>query len=107
MILSSSDEELLFYVLCGQEKKPEEGTTAIKKSPLEFGCDQVIIVRDQESKQKVPAMLQHALCLTIYEAKGLEFNDVILFNFFNESPCHEKWHLLKTLDVATFDVPKD
>jgi DNA helicase IV len=32
-------------------------------------------------------MLQHALCLTIYEAKGLEFNDVILFNFFEESPC--------------------
>jgi len=28
-------------------------------------------------------MLQHALCLTIYEAKGLEFNDVILFNFFS------------------------
>ena len=52
-------------------------------------------------------MLQHALCLTIYEAKGLEFNDVILFNFFNESACAEKWHLLKSLDVATFDVPKE
>jgi len=49
----------------------EEGTNAVKKSPLEFGCDQVIIVRDQESKNRVPPMLQHALCLTIYEAKGL------------------------------------
>ena len=64
-------------------------------------------MRDQESKQKVPAMLQHALCLTIYEAKGLEFNDVILFNFFDESPCDEKWNLLKTLDVASFEVPKE
>jgi hypothetical protein len=46
-------------------------------------------------------MLQHALCLTIYEAKGLEFNDVILFNFFEESPCPDKWNLLKNLNVTT------
>jgi hypothetical protein len=69
MILSQSDEELLFYVLSGDEQKKTE--PQIKKSPLEFGCDQVIIVRDQESKAKIPAMLQHALCLTVYEAKGL------------------------------------
>ena len=30
-------------------------------------------------------MLSHALCLTIYEAKGLEFDDVILFDFFADS----------------------
>lgn len=52
-------------------------------------------------------MLQHALCLTIYEAKGLEFNDVILFNFFAESPCADKWHLLKTLDVVSAEIPKE
>lgn len=38
----------------------------MKRPPLEFGCDQVIIVRDQESKKKIPSILQHALCLTIY-----------------------------------------
>lgn len=48
MILSSNDEELLFYVLCGGEEKKHEGDkNAVKKNPLEFGCDQVIIVRDQ------------------------------------------------------------
>lgn len=52
-------------------------------------------------------MLQHALCLTIYEAKGLEFNDVILFNFFEESPCPEKWHLLKSLNVTAIEVEKE
>lgn len=30
-------------------------------------------------------MLKNALILTIYEAKGLEFNDVILYNFFNDA----------------------
>jgi hypothetical protein len=79
----------------------------MKKSPLEFGCDQVIIVRDQDSKCKIPAMLQHALCLTIYEAKGLEFNDVILFNFFQESPCPDKWSLLKSLNVVSTEIDKD
>ena len=83
--MADEDEELLFYVLCGDDsykKKVEAENEAMKKPPLEFGCDQVIIVRDQESKLRIPSMLQHALCLTIYEAKGLEFNDVILFNFF-------------------------
>ena len=80
---------------------------AAKRPPLEFGCDQVIIVRDQESKSKVPPMLQHALCLTIYEAKGLEFNDVILFNFFSETKCPEKWNLLKFLKVIIDEVDKD
>lgn len=107
MILSSNDEELLFYVLCGgQEQKQVEGDN-MKKPPLQFGCNQVIIVRDQQSKNRVPSMLQHALCLTIYEAKGLEFNDVILFNFFVESPCPEKWNLLKSLNVITADIPKE
>lgn len=45
-------------------------------------------------------MLQHALCLTIYEAKGLEFNDVILFNFFTECKYPEKWNLLKFLKIV-------
>ena len=102
MILAEGEQELLFYVLCGDEsyKKQVDNSDGLKKPPLEFGCDQVIIVRDQESKSKIPTMLQHALCLTIYEAKGLEFNDVILFNFFAESKCVDKWNLLKFLKVA-------
>jgi hypothetical protein len=52
-------------------------------------------------------MLQHALCLTIYEAKGLEFNDVILFNFFAESNCPEKWNLLKYLSIISTLIPKE
>lgn len=52
-------------------------------------------------------MLQHALCLTIYEAKGLEFNDVILFNFFTETKCADRWNLLKFLKVIIEEVDKE
>ena len=52
-------------------------------------------------------MLQHALCLTIYEAKGLEFNDVILFNFFDESQCKDKWNLLKFLKVIFKEMKRE
>jgi len=62
-----------------------DGPNALEKPPIEFGCNQVIIVRDQEAKEKLPAVLKHALCLTVYEAKGLEFDQVILYNFFSDS----------------------
>ncbi len=52
-------------------------------------------------------MLQHALCLTVYEAKGLEFNDVILFNYFTESKCPEKWNLLKYLNTVETESTKE
>lgn len=43
-------------------------------------------------------MLSHALCLTIYEAKGLEFDDVILYNFFSDSQVDAgKWSPLRYL----------
>lgn len=39
-----------------------------------FGADQVVLVRDELSKQKLPEVVgKHALVLTILECKGLEF----------------------------------
>lgn len=41
------------------------------------------------AKEKIPEELGLALVLTIYEAKGLEFDDVLLYNFFTDSEvCH-------------------
>ena len=35
------------------------------------------------------------LCLTIYEAKGLEFEDVFLYNFFNFGELEQgRWKLI-------------
>ena len=91
-IVNSSNNEHLFYLLFGQDHAAEgEG---VSKSSIEFGCNQVVIVRNQESKKHIPALLQHALCLTIYEVKGLEFEDVILYNFFTESPVEQQWKIL-------------
>ena len=77
----------------------------LSRPPLEFGCDQAIIVRNQQAKENLPSFLKHALCLTIYETKGLEFDDVILYNFFTNSEVPEEWNLLKSLKVEEIKIP--
>ena len=74
-----------------------EGET---KNP-QFGCNQVVIVRNQAAKAKLPVFLQQALCLTVYEAKGLEFDDVILYNFFTDSTALNQWRLVGDLQCST------
>ncbi|ONK71074.1 uncharacterized protein A4U43_C04F4450 [Asparagus officinalis] len=60
-----------------------------------FGADQVILVRDELSKQKVPENVRkHALVLTILECKGLEFQDVLVYNFFGDSPLQNHWRMI-------------
>lgn len=46
---------------------------------------QVILVTNETAKEKMPEELELALVLTVYEAKGLEFDDVLLYNFFTDS----------------------
>ena len=65
-----------------------------------FGWNQVVIVRDQESKLTLPDFLKQALCLTVYEAKGLEFDDVILYNFFSSSSDSNQWRILRDLTIS-------
>jgi DNA helicase IV len=44
------------------------------------------------------------LCLTVYEAKGLEFDDVIVFNFFHDSLIKSSdWKLLNEASIQTWD----
>ena len=47
----------------------------------------------------MPEFMRDMLCLTVYEAKGLEFDDVILFNFFRDSKCDSQWKLLNDVIV--------
>lgn len=42
----------------------------------------------------LPPFMRNMLCLTVYECKGLEFDEVILFNFFQDSKCINQWKLL-------------
>ena len=67
---------------------------------VQFGCNQVIIVKNEESKERVSKLYKHALCLTIIEAKGLEFDDVVLFDFFNDSIASINWEkLVSYIDI--------
>ncbi len=45
--------------------------------------------------------------MTVYEAKGLEFNDVIIYNFFDESETNSsQWRLLNDVVYKTEKRPK-
>ena len=54
-------------------------------SPIEFGARQVIIVQSEDAKKALPDVLKAGNVLTVFEAKGLEFDDVLLYNFFADS----------------------
>lgn len=54
---------------------------------VEFGAHQVILGRNLESLKDLPPHLRESnvLQMTVAQAKGLEFDDVFLWDFFNGS----------------------
>ncbi|CAG8480420.1 12096_t:CDS:10 [Ambispora gerdemannii] len=74
---------------------------------IELGAEQVIIVRDEESKSNIKNLIRKfGLVLTVFEAKGMEFNDVLLYNFFTDSPGRRKWRVILTaLENQSKGVP--
>ncbi|RIA97774.1 P-loop containing nucleoside triphosphate hydrolase protein, partial [Glomus cerebriforme] len=82
-------------------------------SYVEFGAEQVIIVRNDAAKKRVKKLIgKVGLVMTVFEAKGMEFNDVLLYDFFTDSPARSKWRvILSALDdhskgVQTFSHEK-
>ncbi|KAK6146301.1 hypothetical protein DH2020_020170 [Rehmannia glutinosa] len=76
-----------------------------------FGADQVILVRDDSAREEISNYIGHqALVLTIVECKGLEFQDVLLYNFFGSSPLSNQWRViyefLKEKDLLDTNSPK-
>ncbi|TYK30411.1 uncharacterized protein E5676_scaffold349G00130 [Cucumis melo var. makuwa] len=60
-----------------------------------FGAEQVILVRDESAQKEIFNIVgKKALVLTILECKGLEFQDVLLYNFFGSSPLKNKWRVI-------------
>jgi len=43
--------------------------------------------------------LRNCLCLTVHEVKGLEFDDVILYNFFTDSDYKDMWKLIEKVEI--------
>ncbi|KAJ6456165.1 hypothetical protein C8R45DRAFT_1187129 [Mycena sanguinolenta] len=55
-------------------------------SYIEFGAQQCILVRDDAARDRLREQVgEIGLIMTLYESKGLEFNDVLLYNFFEDS----------------------
>jgi hypothetical protein len=69
-----------------------EGENENTANYVEFGAEQVIIVRNKEAKLEVEGLIGNkaGLIMTVFEAKGMEFNDVLLYNFFTHSPAYQK-----------------
>ena len=63
-------------------------------SAIEFGARQAIIVQSDKAKEKLPSELKTGIVLTVFESKGLEFDDVLLYNFFADSKVHTCIHMV-------------
>lgn len=87
------------------------GKVTFSEKSADFGAEQVILVRDAEAKTYLQAQIGNvALVLTILQAKGMEFDDVILWNFFSRSPNIRSIRRLNALardEPVPFDASKD
>ncbi|GBE78672.1 predicted protein [Sparassis crispa] len=65
-------------------------------SHIEFGAQQCILVRDDRAREKLREQVGDiGLIMTLYESKGLEFNDVLLYNFFQDSTVDlSQWRVI-------------
>ncbi|CAJ2677794.1 unnamed protein product [Trifolium pratense] len=72
------------------------GTTGHESGKIVgFGAEQVILVRDDYARKEILEYVgKQALVLTILECKGLEFQDVLLYNFFGTSPLQNRWRVV-------------
>ena len=64
----------------------------------EMGANQVVIVRSASAKKKLPPLLRSGLVLTVEESKGLEFDDVCIFDFFADSDKACTWSVVGAID---------
>lgn len=76
VILESANENDLALLLSSNKRE---------SSRIEFGAHQVVIVQSKQAKESLPSILKGAIVLTVFESKGLEFDDVLLYNFFHDS----------------------
>ncbi|CAG5125043.1 unnamed protein product, partial [Candidula unifasciata] len=76
IIIESSSPGDLALLLTGSRRKT---------SHIEFGAHQAILVVSEGAKAQLPEELGSGIVLTIFESKGLEFDDVLIYNFFKDS----------------------
>ncbi|KAL4064739.1 hypothetical protein V8B97DRAFT_2075905 [Scleroderma yunnanense] len=74
----------------------EQFFAGLGENGVELGAQQCILVRDSAARDRLQVHVRDsALILTLQECKGLEFNDVFLFGFFEDSPAeYSQWRLV-------------
>ncbi|KAJ5519217.1 DNA helicase UvrD-like C-terminal [Penicillium expansum] len=86
------------------------GLVKLNDKVADFGAEQVILVRDDTSKDKLQTQIGDiALVLTILESKGMEFDDVLVYDFFGSSGLGSSYrclHMLVQVARAQFDSQK-
>ena len=95
--LASPDVNRLASLVEGRDETSNTGVTT------NLGADQAIIVCNEETKAEFQRnkSYENALVLTVVEAKGLEFNDVILYNFFADSQVRLAVNMLRPIECTT------
>ena len=89
VLLESCSPADLAMILQGNQRQ---------SSRIEFGAHQVVLVVSNEARETMPEELKHGLVMTIYEAKGLEFDDVLIYNFFKDSQVYGKKYYKRTVE---------
>ncbi|KAJ3213538.1 hypothetical protein HDU67_002786 [Dinochytrium kinnereticum] len=78
----------------GEDDTDADSPNAPGGGSLEFGAEQVILVRNDEDAQELREKLgETALIMTIEQSKGMEFEDVLLFSPFGSSPAGNAWRI--------------
>ena len=67
VLLNLNSVEDLVLLLLGNQRTTTQ---------IEFGAHQVVLVRNEEARENMPEDLRAGLVMTVFEAKGLEFDDV-------------------------------
>ncbi|KZP30395.1 P-loop containing nucleoside triphosphate hydrolase protein [Athelia psychrophila] len=102
----------LFYGWGSESQGHKQFFADIKEpmaSDIEFGAEQCILVRDHAARDRLRAEIGSGVgtIMTLYDSKGLEFNDVLLYNFFQDSTTeYAKWRVvLNILESCDFSEP--
>ena len=80
--------------------------TVDKSDCLQFKNEFVVLVRNNEEKRKLPKFLKNAICMTIKESKGLEFEDVLIYNYFDSYKNSQAYFILKSLSIISRNMKK-
>ncbi|KAL4069231.1 hypothetical protein J3A83DRAFT_4536273 [Scleroderma citrinum] len=70
--------------------------SGLKEKQGELGANQCLLVRDDAARTQFKKEIGvKGIILTLQESKGLEFDDVFLYNFFKDSAAnHSQWRLV-------------